>query len=185
LIISTKNIVPAGSRIVIALCLLATSAYGFNPGEVEQTKTTNRCERCDLSGADFTKLALNDARLSGAKMASVKMSGADLFDANLSGADLSGADLSQTNLCGANLWHANLSDANLSGSRLSGTTLSGADLTRANLSGASFVGADFSGAKLSGATWVDGKKCNDGSIGTCKTGPSESEKKTKKEHGSP
>ncbi len=85
-IISTKNIVSDGSKIVIALCFFATTVYGFNPDDLERVKKTNRCEGCDLSGADFSKFALNDAELSGAKMASVKMSGADLFDANLSGA---------------------------------------------------------------------------------------------------
>ncbi len=87
----------------------------------ETTISTNKCQGCDLSGADFSNAILTN----------VNLHGADLSGANLSNADLSGANLSDTLLASADLRGANLTNANLSG----------ADLTNANLSGAKFGGA--------------------------------------------
>ena len=69
----------------VILCLCVTCGYGFDTGQLDQARKTNRCEACDLSGADFTRAIMNDARLAGAKMAGAKMTGADLSSANLSG----------------------------------------------------------------------------------------------------
>jgi uncharacterized protein YjbI with pentapeptide repeats len=76
--------------------------------------------------------------------------------------DLSGADLS-----GLDLQMANLSGSNLSGSNLSGANLSNAWLTDANLSNANLSKTNLSGVTLDGVIWTDGKKCADGSMGTC------------------
>lgn len=75
--------------------------------------------------------------------------GCDLTDANLSGANLSGANMSVANLKGANLSGANLSGANLSGANCTGY--------RTNLES----------VNLSGAIWIEGSKCQQGSIGQC------------------
>ena len=72
----------------------------------------------DASSGLATRVALEQANLSGASL-----SGANLSDANLSGANLSGADLSD----------AYLSGANLSGAYLRGAYLRGANLSDANL----------------------------------------------------
>ncbi len=77
---------------------------------------------------------------------------------NLDNANLSGAKLSMANLAGARLFKANLSKADLSGAKLTG-----ADLYMANLKDAKLGGAD-----LSTATWTDGSRCKEGSIGECK-----------------
>ena len=74
--------------------------------------------------------------------------GCDLSGALLYGEDLSGADLVGANLLAAQMPGANLSDANLSGANLHQ-----ADLTNAN---------------LIWATWNDGRRCAEGSIGECK-----------------
>jgi len=153
---------------VVAICLWVTGVYGFSPAQVDQAKKTNKCEGCDLSGANLLNAVLNDAKLSGAKMAGAMMTDVDLSSANLSGADLSRADLSRADLVSANLSKANLSDANLAGSRLSWARLTDADLSRANLTGADLRAADLKGAKLSRTTWTDGKVCQEGSVGECK-----------------
>ena len=168
----------------VILCLSVTGGYGFSSGQLDQIRTTNRCEACDLSGADLTKAIMNDARLTGAKMAGATLTGVDLSSANLSGADLSGADLSQADLVGADFSKANLSGANLAGSRLSWAKLTNADLSRANLKGAYLASTDLAGAKLSGATWTDGKTCKEGSLGGCKTEPGEPAQKAKPGRGS-
>ncbi|PKN70725.1 MAG: pentapeptide repeat-containing protein [Deltaproteobacteria bacterium HGW-Deltaproteobacteria-10] len=77
---------------------------------------------------------------------------------NLDNANLSGVNLSNANLAGTRLFKANLNKADLSGAKLSG-----ADLYMANLKEAKLSGAD-----LSRATWTDGSRCKDGSIGECK-----------------
>jgi uncharacterized protein YjbI with pentapeptide repeats len=166
--------------VLFILWLLTGLCYGFNPADLEKVKNTNRCEECDLTGADMAGSVMNDVRLANAKIAGAKMAGADLSSGDLSGADLSGADLSRADLSYTNLWHARLPKANLSGGRLIGARLQGADLSGANL-----AAADLSGANLSGATWTDGKKCLEGSTGSCKTGASESEKRPPKERGLP
>lgn len=79
-------------------------------------------------------------------------------DCDLSGADLSNLDLSFANLSGAILLKADLTGANLTDADLSGANLTDAKLSRAKLSG----------ADLRKAYWVNGKKCKDGSVGTCK-----------------
>jgi uncharacterized protein YjbI with pentapeptide repeats len=85
-------------------------------------------------------------------------SGCDLSGALLYGEDLSGADLVGANLFGAQLPGANLSEANLTG----------ANLHQANLGGADLSGANLTGANLAWATWTDGRRCAEGSIGECK-----------------
>ena len=87
----------------------------------ETTLSTNKCQGCDLSRADFSNAILTN----------VDLHGADLTGADFSNADLSGANLSDTLLAGADLRGANLTNANLSG----------ADLTNANLTGANFGSA--------------------------------------------
>ena len=58
-------------------------------------------------------------------------------------------------------------NCDLSGASLRETNLSGANLTMANLSGANLSKSYMSGAKLNGATWTDGSKCQEGSVGQC------------------
>lgn len=57
------------------LCLAVFGSYGFSPAQLDQVKETNRCEACDLSGADLAKAVMNDARLSRAGLAGARMSG--------------------------------------------------------------------------------------------------------------
>ena len=69
----------------------------------------------------------------------------------------------------AKLSNIDLSGANLRGAYLIGASLRSATLRNANLNGAKIGGANFSGADLTGATWTNGKTCQQGSIGYCKT----------------
>lgn len=58
---------------------------------------------------------------------------------------------------------ADLHEANLIGARFAGANLSYANLKQARVDG-----AVFDGAKLAGATWVDGRVCAAGSVGSCR-----------------
>jgi uncharacterized protein YjbI with pentapeptide repeats len=72
-------------------------------------------------------------------------------------------------LSNASFWGVRLVSVDLSGANLSRANLGRSDLTNANLKGANLSGANLEYANLSGATWVDGKICEDGSIGKCST----------------
>ncbi len=84
--------------------------------------------------------------------------------------------LLRSNSCpGCYLYHAKLSHIDLTGANLRGAALIGASfrnatLRNANLKGARIGGVSFSGADLSGAIWIDGQRCGEGSIGSCKRG---------------
>ncbi len=92
--------------------------------------------------------------------------------AELSGIDLTGALLKATDLTGADLTATRLIDADLAGANLKMATLTKADFSRANLDGVNLVGATIEGARfddayLTGAIWVNGQRCQPGSIGRC------------------
>ena len=101
-------------------------------------------------------------------MESTDLSGANLYASNLQRARLSYADLG-----GAHLRLVDFSQASLKGASLRNADLTQAIFTQADLSYADFTGAtidqtDFSQAKLDHAIWIDGRKCQVGSIGHCR-----------------
>ncbi len=124
--------------VVCSVFMVMQVSYGFNEKHLQQLKQATKCPKCDLSNA--------------------KLTGLDLSYADLSGADLSGADLTDVTLYGAILAGANLTKANLSG----------ANLYDADLSRAIIKDTNFSKANLYNAIWPDGKRCRQGSTGTCK-----------------
>jgi hypothetical protein len=130
--------------IITVFLLLATIGHleAFDQADLDQLRASKQCPKCDLAGAN----------LSGAKL-----NRADLSETNLRNADLSWANLNGAGLVGTDLSNADLSNANLSWSDLRGANLTEATLTRANLTG----------AKLGGATWTDGRKCPESSMGGC------------------
>jgi len=101
-------------------------------------KEIGRCNKCDLSGADFFGDELNGVRL---------------YGANLTGANFSGADLGYAELGKANLKNVDLTGADLTNANLKGVNLTGADLKRAKIEGTIFCntktpwGLDNSGCK--------------------------------------
>ena len=153
--------------IFLGIFLLPFVAAAFNPAEQQRLITSNKCPNCDLT----------DVKLSGFDLPGAKLTGADL-----SGADLTKADLSARKVHYIKHWQKNtpkdkFTPTDLFGANLTGTDLSGADLsdarlvksnlTKANLTGADLTGAILTGAILKNATWTDGSKCNEGSVGEC------------------
>jgi uncharacterized protein YjbI with pentapeptide repeats len=81
-------------------------------------------------------------------------------------------NLYESNLEGGNFEKANFSSANLTrvnfkGSSLIETNFSNSNLFEADFTGANILNSNFEGANLNNAVWIDGKKCNLGSIGKC------------------
>ncbi|RYZ59392.1 MAG: pentapeptide repeat-containing protein, partial [Proteobacteria bacterium] len=64
---------------------------------------------------------------------------------------------------------AKLKSMNLSGSTFHGpVSFANSDLRYANLQNIKFENSvDWTNAQLSGATWLDGRTCGEGSVGTC------------------
>ena len=166
-----------------ALLFVSGMSYGFKQEDIDKLAATGQCPFCDLSRIDLPAADLSGKRLAGARLSDANLPDAKLSDANLRNANLSRANLSKANLSGADLTGADLPEAqlpaaNLSGANFSNANLPNANLSNANLSRAKFAGADLSGANvsgvnlsdadLSGATWSDGKKCGEGSLGECK-----------------
>ncbi len=79
--------------------------------------------------------------------------GCDLRGVDFRGMDLRAVVLEGTLLVGANLQGVNLEDA---------------FLEDANLQDVNISAAVLSGAGLDGATWIDGRACEQDSVGTCK-----------------
>jgi hypothetical protein len=131
----------------------AWSAKADPASDLQKLLTTNRCEGCDLSGANLIGIDLSNAQLQGAKLNAANLSGADLSGANLTkvsavGTSLMGANLQKATLVKASLIYANLAKAQLNDAILQGTDLQGANLVGADLNGAKITDSDFVGANL-------------------------------------
>ena len=67
---------------------LVSQARAANQGDIQKLEKTGECPRCDLSGANLTKLNLTGVNLRNANLKSANFS-----ESNLEGADLTGANL--------------------------------------------------------------------------------------------
>src|SRR5512133_536118 len=126
---------------VLVACFIGLApAYSsaFVPEDLERLTKLKNCPGCDLRGADLRGVDLSDAKLEGI---------------NLMGANLEGVNLEEATLDDASLEKVNLRNAKLHGASMDHATIDG---------------ADFKVADLQDVTWIDGKVCKKGSIGTCK-----------------
>lgn len=101
------------SILATAILMGAPPSIAENLSHVEKLKTTKKCEDCDLSGANLTRM-----NLQGVDLYRAKLSGADLTSTDLRGAYLRRTDLSGANLADTNLKNANMTDADLTGAIL-------------------------------------------------------------------
>ena len=74
----------------------------------------------------------------------------------------------ERSLVNVDLTRANLRDADLQKASFVNTDLSGVDFGGANLKGVRFVNATLDGANFSGAIWIDGHRCGEKSVGSCR-----------------
>lgn len=126
---------------------------------------------CAAPAADGVNWSHCDKR--GLKLAGLRARNARLEKVRLDDAQLAGADLTYAILTQASLRNVQFSGVVLTGAELSGADLSGADFADAHLQYAVFkdaviAGTRFDGARLDKATWVDGRICAEGSLGSCR-----------------
>jgi len=106
-------------------------------------------------------------------MSESNLHSAILRDANLFGSIFRKSRMDYIDLSGSNLSYAVFENANLKGADLKNTDLRHANFSSVNLTYVDFTGAiiedvNLDKADLSHAIWMDGVKCQQGSIGHCK-----------------
>ena len=84
--------------LTVAATLFASSASAFDPADLQKLKDTNKCLRCDLTGAYMLGADLKGANLRGANLEDADLGGAYLMDVNLGYAYLNGAILCNTTM---------------------------------------------------------------------------------------
>ncbi len=87
--------------LVLFLSLVATQVSAFDAMQLARFKAVNQCDKCDLSGANFSvsaELASSGPDLSGARLIKANLRGANFSGTNLRKADLSDADASYSKL---------------------------------------------------------------------------------------
>ena len=154
----------------LLIALIIYAAFSWVPAP---EKTIANCDapagpainwsNCRMAG--LQKLNQNFAD---ASMQSTDLSGANFYGSNFNNAQLSYADLGGAHLRLVDFTLANLKGASLRNADITQANFSQADLSYVDLTGAIIDQADFSQAKLDSAIWVDGKKCQAGSVGRCR-----------------
>lgn len=168
---TTRN-VPCGPfcvRAAIALVVVIGLFVIFTP---DKSESETDCaapagprvnwENCRLPG-----ISVEQADLRGAQARNMDLTGAHLVGADLTGADLSYSALGLVDLRHANLSYVRLTGTGLQNADLRGTRLTSADFSYADLRGARFESADLASARFDHAIWIDGHRCQPGSIGKC------------------
>ena len=105
----------------------------------------------------FDKGVMMNSTLANGNFAESSFVRTNLYEANLEGGIFEKANFSSANLTRVNFKGASLIESNFNNS----------NLFEADLMGANILNANFEGANLNNAIWIDGEKCNFGSIGEC------------------
>ena len=133
---------------------------------------------CQFSeGQDLSRAYIPNSNLSFISFIKVIFDKGVIMNSNLTNGNFAESSFVRTNLYESNLeggifekanfTSANLTRVNFKGSSLIETNFSNSNLFEADFTGANILNANFEGANLNNAIWVDGKKCNLGSIGKC------------------
>ena len=116
----------------------------------------------NLSFISFIKVIFDKGVLMNSILANGNFAGSSFVKTNLYESNLEGGIFEK-----ANFSSANLTRVNFKGSSLIETNFSNSNLFEADFTGANILNANFEGSNLNNAVWIDGKKCNLGSVGKC------------------
>ena len=136
------------------------SGCAFSDG---QDLTGTFMPNSNLSFTGFIKVIFDKSIMMNSTLANGNYPESSFVRANLYETNFEGGNFEKTNFSSANLTRANFKAASLIEANFTNANLFEADFTGANI-----LNANFEGANLNEAIWVDGKKCNLGSIGECK-----------------
>ena len=166
-----KRDLPVTGIGVVTLLVLAALGYGLYLGGPElppdRDCSSNPAPGVDWHNCRAEKLVAEAADLEGANLGNAWFRYSRFTGARLNSADIRYADLSGSDLSHADLRKADMKGTTLRNTDLSYTDLTGADLSYADLTGANLGGSQLTGAMLDHAIWPNGRKCAEGSIGTC------------------
>ena len=128
---------------------------------------------CQFSeGQDLSRAYIPNSNLSFISFIKVIFDKGVMMNSTLANGNFSESSFVRTNLYESNLEggifeNANLTRVNFKGASLIETNFNNSNLFEANFTGANILNSNFEGANLNNAIWVDGVKCNLGSIGNC------------------
>lgn len=157
----------AGLIVFIGIIIYAAFTWVPAPEKAEADCEAIAGPAVNWSHCRMAGLQSLNQNFSAAIMQSTDLSGANFYGSNLNNAQLSYADLGGAHLRLVDFTLANLKGASLRNADLTNANFSQADLSYVDLTDATIEDADFSQAKLDSAIWVDGKKCQAGSVGRC------------------
>ncbi len=90
--------------VIASFVSMPCGVSAFNAQDMQKLNTTNKCGKCDLSGANLAGIDYYGANLSGANLSGANLKGTLFNDANLIGANLKGAATDKdTSFSGAKL----------------------------------------------------------------------------------
>jgi len=126
-------------------------------------------ERTDFSETDLTASSFAGANLTKGKFNKVKFGATNFQGTNFEEVRVAEADAPGSNFTGASFKRALFLNSNLAEGRFVNLSLKGADFSDSNLNKSVFEAVDFGDVRLVGATWIDGQRCTNGSVGFCIT----------------
>jgi len=138
------------------------------PCKREEPVAAMDCSGKDLRNVRWDEAKVPGSQFDGADLRGASLTGAHLENATFNDARLDGADLSRARLINCDFNNASLSGARLNHAQVINSDFMDADLTGTDLTGASMINAEFMATRLQGATWVDGRRCREGSVGSCR-----------------
>lgn len=158
-----------GILIIMVVCAIAFGIWqGQGEGLVIDSQFTAPDCAAVRPGANWSGCEKRAASLQGSKLKQSNMIATKLDEADLRSADMSFTNLTRASLRAANLEGALLRAADFTGADLTGANLGATDLSYATFTGAKMDGVRLEGALLSKASWVDGRICAEGSVGSCR-----------------
>jgi uncharacterized protein YjbI with pentapeptide repeats len=116
----------------------------------------------NLSFISFIKVILDKSVMMNSTLANGNFAESSFVRANLYESNFEGGLFEK-----ANFSSANLTRANFKGASLIETNFSNSNLFEADFTGANILNSNFEGANLNNTIWIDGMKCDLGSIGKC------------------
>ena len=157
------------STFIIIVIGLLWGSFNYSPLVLIDEPNCNELPRIGVNWRNCNKSQLIAVRrdISQSNLSSVILRDANLYASNFTQSRMDYSDLSNSNISEAIFQRANLKGANFKNTDSRGADFTSANLSYVDFTGALILDAKFKNADLSHAIWVNGKNCQQGSIGKC------------------